>query len=144
MSVTLAGKEIATALPRMAWRLRVLEACRTVGEKPSTLDFAALCCAAIGLCWTGPGAPLARFELHGRDPIRYGEAVLDELLAAAVPLVAVFEPGRALIDQIVASMPREEAVEAAAHPSGVTMGAPTPSSSPSASPGSVTPSTSTG
>lgn len=143
-SVTIAGREVAVTLPRMAWRLRVMGACGTLGEKPSTVDFAALCCAAIGLCWSGPGAPLSRFELLGRDPIRYGEAVLEELMASGVPLADVFEPGRLLIDQIVASMPREEAVEAAAGPSGVTKGAPTPSSSPSASSGSVTPSTSTG
>lgn len=133
------------ALPRMATRYRLLRAFAGLGDAPDGVDVLALCSAAIGLCWDGPGGPPVTLEQHRRDVLRYGEDVLDWLVTQQRRTVAqIVAEGRPLLDAVAESLPREEAVQAAADPSEGTGGTSTSSSSASASSGSEIPSTSTG
>lgn len=131
------------ALPRMATRYRLIRAWASLGKSPDGVDVVALCAAAIGLCWDGPGGPALTLESRGRDVIRYGEDVLEWLLVHGRTVGAIVAEGRPLLDQIAESLPREGAVQAAADPSEGTVASSTLSSSASASSGSEIPSTST-
>ena len=49
--------------------------------------------AALALCWDGPKPPRARLAGHRFDPLAFGGAVLDELVARGVPLPEVIGAG---------------------------------------------------
>jgi len=145
--LNLGGHEITLELPRMAVRYRLLGAWSSLGTSPSGIDAAMVCSAAIGLCWSGRNGPPTRLEEHRRDVVAYGEAVFEWLLGQGVPfgdIAAAIPAVAAHVERIAESLPREEAVQAAADPTGATGGSSTPSSSALEPSGSGIPSTSTG
>lgn len=50
--------------------------------------------ALVGLAWTGPGKPRAKY---GGDPLAYGGAVLDELIERGVPFSDIASAGSVLL-----------------------------------------------
>lgn len=101
--------------------------------KASEADFAAVLCAFVGLCWgdqdqalelvlhTGegprvltvpPGPPaLRKFD---RDPVAFGDAVLDALVRRGFEVKDVYDAGRAVRDLVIESIPLQSEVEEAA------------------------------
>jgi len=50
--------------------------------------------AAVGLAWRGPGKPKAKYD---SDPVSYGGAVLDDLVARGIPLDQIVQAGTLLL-----------------------------------------------
>lgn len=70
--------------------------------------------AALGACWRGKGRPKARYADHGYNPMRYGAAVLEELVARGVaPLQVLAVGGMALSLCFEGVIPGEDEVAAA-------------------------------
>lgn len=68
--------------------------------------------AALGMCWKGPGRPKARYEAT-YDPMAYGGAVLDELVARGLRPADLWAPAAAAFHLIGASLIPESEVAAA-------------------------------
>lgn len=56
-------------------------------------QIARLQAALVGLAWTGPGKPRAKYS---SDPLAYGGAVLDELVERGLPFGAITSAGTML------------------------------------------------
>ncbi len=130
---------VPLALPPMLWRYRIVHAWGD--EDPWSM--AAIGAAIIGLCWGGPDAPEVSFAKHGRDVVSYGEVLYEVLLERGVTVKEMQNAANALIEVVADSLPRPEAIEAAAVPTGATKEPSTAPSSPSVSPGTGTPSPAT-
>lgn len=136
----LGEQDIACAMPPMLWRFRLLKAFVDVDE----WSRGALYAAAIGMCWGGPDGPPEQLSRHRRDPIGYGELIFDWLLLQGATIAEITSAGAALINLLGESLPQQEAIDAAADPSGATKEPSTAPSSPSESPGTATRSPATG
>jgi len=66
--------------------------------------------AALGICWTGPSSPKARYE-QTFSPLIFGGAIIDELCEdRGMPWPDVFAAGVVAYTLIADSLPREDEV----------------------------------
>lgn len=76
-------------------------------------------CAALGRCWVGPGKPAAKYEY---EPLAYGGAVMDELVARGLPvpsiLAAAGQAWRLVADGVLDLKVVEEAEKNSVAPKG--------------------------
>jgi len=86
--VTLGGAELALVVPRsMSARYEVAGAALEHGLRAGG--------AALGLCWGGPNRPTADYARCRYDPLKYGGAVMDDLLSRGHDLAEIATAGRA-------------------------------------------------
>jgi hypothetical protein len=81
--------------------------------------------AFVGACWAGDPLDCPSLRQHRYDVVAYGEGVMDSLIRMGFDPATVMRAGRAVHEQVVASMPTEEEIEEAADPTGAPAGAST-------------------
>ena len=102
-TVQLEGRDIRLKLPK-SFTLRNEIATAAINNLHRA------CGAALGICWTGPGRPAARYE-STYSPLVFGGAVIDELCAdRGLGWPDVFAAGVAASTLIADSLPREDEV----------------------------------
>lgn len=76
LEIDIAGQKVPLTEPSRKWR-RILRAPVGVGMNRELWQM-----ACLGVCWGGPNRPAG--DANPRDVMRYGEAVLDDLIARGV------------------------------------------------------------
>lgn len=59
--------------------------------------------AALGLCWAGKSPPTAQYQRLNWDPMAYGGAVMDELVARGLAWDEVYAAGMICLSKVVES-----------------------------------------
>lgn len=85
-TVTLGGVEVELVAPTSA-------AARWDVYGAATTNANRAFAAALALCWSGKGKPRARLAAHKYDPLAFGGAVLDELVARGIAVPEVLGAG---------------------------------------------------
>jgi hypothetical protein len=85
------------------------------------------CAACLAACWQGPGRPKDTYAQCKYDPLRYGAAVIDELVARkGVTMAQVMKAGMAAFKLLAPTVLTEQEVQSRA---GFSTGGKAPSTS---------------
>ena len=93
-TVTIGGETWKPRLPK-SFTLRQ-DLIMAIGSNPRRAA-----AAALGLCWAAKNPPSAQYQRNNWDPLAYGGAVMDELVARGLDWGEVYTAGMICLSQLV-------------------------------------------